>query len=82
MGHWDLRMDRYKYLRFGHAVVSRCEHTTNARVNVQHHRHRYEEWAHCREYDISFVVIVAALDFARFTIMTTGLVPTNDDKNH
>lgn len=71
---WNI--EKCVYLGLGHAVVAWCEYTTNARVNVQHHCHRYEERAHRRKHHVSFVMIVSTFNFTRRTVMTTRLVPT------
>lgn len=59
----------------GHIVVSICNNTRNSRINVNHYSHGYKEWTHRWEYDISFILIVAALS----QISSTGFIPNKNE---
>lgn len=58
-------------INISQVVVSIGNHTRNTRINIYHDSHRYEERAHCREYNVAFVLIITTLS----QVSTSWFIP-------
>lgn len=65
---------------FSHVIVTLGHHTGYTNINVYHYSHWYKERAHCREHNISLILIVTTFTFAFFARVVVPIDEMNRGK--